>query len=369
MKKIIGIMAVAAMATSMFAVDVTAQVKLSTKLFDDKKVLTTPESAGWDVNNTYMKMSVASDQVGAEIHVSQKDLVENEEVDHDDDDKTKKVKKVTGAAFLYGLSVWFKPVDAVKVTVGNNTAGTITKGTFAWWAQSAKIENQMGIKVEVNVGSLGLEFLVADNKSTMKKEAFLDFNKSGYDMLSPFWLAGKYSLGSAGTIQAFVTKGAEINAYGVGGWKNTMNDCALAFGVAYDHMPWQQTGFYGDVLVNFAKDGNGLKFDEVAGQIGGQYCANGLAVRLVGLYAYGNKYGTTKFDAGFVAKASYAIDAFTPFLQLFGNGIMDKSLTAEIGVDFNVGSCAINAYVSIPMIFDKMGETKVTVPVSFTAAL
>ena len=202
----------------------------------------------------------------------------------------------------------------------------------------------------------------------MKKEAFLDFNKSGYDMLSPFWLAGKYSLGSAGTIQAFVTKGAEINAYGVGGWKNSMNDCALAFGAAYDHMPWQQTGFYGDVLVNFAKDGNGLKFDEVGGQIGGQYCANGLAVRLVGLYAYGNKYGTTKFDAGFVAKASYAIDAFTPFLQLFGNGIMDKSLTAEIGVDFNVGSCAINAAVNIPMSFDKMGETKVTVPVSFGVA-
>lgn len=337
-------MAVAAMATSMFAVDVTAQVKLSTKLFDDKKVLTTPESAGWDDNNTYMKMSVASDNVGAEIHLSKEDVS------------------------LYGLSLWFKPVDTVKVTVGNNTAGTITKGTFAWWAQSAKIENQMGIKAEVNVGSLGLEFLVADNKSTDEKEAFLNFNKSGYDMLSPFWLAGKYSLGSAGTIQAFVTKGAEINAYGVGGWKNSMNDCALAFGVAYDHMPWQQTGFYGDVLVNFAKDGNGLKFDEVAGQIGGQYCANGLAVRLVGLYAYGNKYGTTKFDAGFVAKASYAIDAFTPFLQLFGNGIMDKSLTAEIGVDFNVGSCAINAAVNIPMSFDKMGETKVTVPVSFTVA-
>lgn len=337
-------MAVAAMATSMFAADVTAQVKLSTKLFDDKKVLTTPESAGWDDNNTYMKMSVASDNVGAEIHLSKEDVS------------------------LYGLSLWFKPVDTVKVTVGNNTAGTITKGTFAWWAQSAKIENQMGIKAEVNVGSLGLEFLVADNKSTDEKEAFLNFNKSGYDMLSPFWLAGKYSLGSAGTIQAFVTKGAEINAYGVGGWKNSMNDCALAFGVAYDHMPWQQTGFYGDVLVNFAKDGNGLKFDEVAGQIGGQYCANGLAVRLVGLYAYGNKYGTTKFDAGFVAKASYAIDAYTPYLQLLGNGIMDKSLTAEIGVDFNVGSCAINAAVNIPMSFDKMGETKVTVPVSFTVA-
>ena len=365
MKKIIGIMAVAAMATSMFAVDVTAQVKLGTKLFDDKKVLTTPESTGWDDNHTYMKMSVAGDNVGAEIHVSQKDLVENVKVKDDDG---KDIDKVTGAAFLYGLSLWFKPVDAVKVTVGNNTAGTITKGTFAWWGQSAKIEGQMGIKVEVNVGSLGLEFLVADNKSTMEKEAFLNFNNSGYDMLSPFWLAGKYSLGSAGTIQAFVTKGAEINAYGVGGWKNSMNDCALAFGAAYDHMPWQQTGFYGDVLVNFAKDGNGLKFDEVGGQIGGQYCANGLAVRLVGLYAYGNKYGTTKFDAGFVAKASYAIDAFTPFLQLFGNGIMDKSLTAEIGVDFNVGSCAINAYVSIPMNFDKMDATKVTVPVSFTVA-
>ena len=344
MKKIIGIMAVAAMATSMFAADVTAQVKLGTKLFDDKKVLTTPESTGWDDNNTFMKMSVAGDNVGAEIHLSKEDVS------------------------LYGLSLWFKPVDAVKVTVGNNTAGTITKGTFAWWAQSAKIENQMGIKVEVNVGSLGLEFLVADNKSTDEKEAFLNFNKSGYDMLSPFWVAGKYNLGSAGTIQAFVTKGAEINAYGVGGWKNTMNDCALAFGVAYDHMPWQQTGFYGDVLVNFAKDGNGLKFDEVGGQIGGQYCANGLAVRLVGLYAYGNKYGTTKFDAGFVAKASYAIDAYTPYLQLLGNGIMDKSLTAEIGVDFNVGSCAINAAVNIPMSFDKMGETKVTVPVSFGVA-
>ncbi len=331
-------MAVAAMATSMFAADVAAQLKLGTNLYADKAVFTKPTSAGWDDNNTFMKMSVAGDQAGAEIHLSKEDVS------------------------LYGLSLWFKPIDAIKVTVGNNTSSTFVKGTFAWWAPTAKLENVTGIKVNGTIGDLGPEALYAAESKPEEPKAlsFLDFNKTGYDVVGNFWVQGTYNLGSAGAVQAYVTKGAVLNAYGVGGWGHT---AGLAIGLAYDHMPWQQTGFYADALVNFNESGDSLEFDEVVGQLGGQFCKDGLALRLVNCFAY-----DSKFAYGFVAKASYAINAYTPYVQLLGNSILDKSLGAEVGVDFNVGSCAINAAFKTTIDFTGASAFEFAIPVSFTVA-
>ena len=332
MKKIVSILAVAALATSVFAADVAAQFKVGTNLYANKAVLTSPASSGWDDNNTFFKLTGNLDAAGAEIHVSDVD------------------------ATLYGISLWFSPIENLKVTVGNNTVGTIEKGTFAWWAQSVKLENVNGIKVNYNIGDLGLEFLSANN-------ALLDFNNSGYDVVGDFWLAATYGLGDAGTIQAFVSKGATINAYGVGGWGT---ECGLVVGAAYDHMPWQQTGFYGDVFVNFKND---FSFQEVAGQFGGQYAADGLALRLTNMVAFGEKYGTPNtFSYGFAAKAEYALGDYTPYLQLLGNDIMDSKLQAVLGCVTNMGGCEVEAMVQCDMNFSDMSATTVSVPVTFKVA-
>ena len=329
MKKIVTLMTVAAIATSLFAADVSAQLKLGTNLWSNKAVLTTPASSGWDTNNTYYKLSVNGDKSGAEYCIWDED------------------------AKFHGLSLWFKPVDSLKVTVGNNTSASMTKGTFAWWANTAKLENVMGIKLNADVAGVALEFLSANN-------ALLDTSKSGYDMVGNFWAGATYGMGDAGTIQVYATKGADINAYGVGGW---MKVDGLGIGLAYDHMPWQQTGFYADVIGCFNPD---FSFKEVAGQVGGQYSANGLAARLTVPVAYGHKYGAADatFSYGAVAQVSYAIEAYTPYLKVMAHEIMDKKLEADLGVTTSIGACELETWVQINMNF-AASTTTVAVPVTF----
>ena len=342
MKKIVAGLAALAMAASVFAVDVTAQLKMESDIFDStsKSVLTTPVSTGWDGNNTYLKFSASGDKSGAQFSLNGAD---GEDID-----------------FL-NYSLWFKPVDALKITIGNAPVGaSIAQGTFAWWAVSARLNNDedaYGVRFDLTFDALSFAFYSA-------KSALLNFSNSGYAVLGDFWFEGKYNLGDAGTIQGFVTKGANINAYGVGGWETT----GLAFGVAYNNMPWQQTGYYADVVANL--DSN-FKFEGVASQIGGQYCTNGLALRLTNMIAYGSHYGSADkyFDYGFAFKASYAIDAWTPWIQLVGNEILDKKLGLSAGVDTKVGSVDISIAFESALDFNSGSTFSFKLPVYFTVAL
>jgi len=196
------------------------------------------------------------------------------------------------------------------------------------------------------------------------KSPLLDFSKEGYAMVGNFWLEGNFNLGDIGTIQAVVTKGADINAYGVGAWEQA----GLAFMVAYNKMPWQQTGFYADVLVNL-KDAK--EFEGVSSQIGGQYVSDGLALRLTNMISYGEHYGNGKdqFDYGFVAQASYSIDAFQPYLKVMGHEIMNKKIEIDAGTLWNIGSCQVEAYVSVPVTFGDSSTVGFSIPVSFKVGL
>jgi hypothetical protein len=335
MKKIVGIIAAVAMATSVFAADVAARVKVGNKLFNsaDKTVLTTPASDGWDVNNTFFKFSTSSDNAGASMFVSK------------------------GAdAQIYNLAVWFKPIDSLKITVGSNSIESIVNGTFAWWAKSARIEDKDGVRFEFTSDALTINFLSFANP-------LLSLDAEGYAKLGNFWLDGRYNLGDAGNIQLFVTKGADINAYGVGGWESA----GLAIGVAYNNMPWQQTGYYADVLINLA---DAKEFEGVASQIGGQYCADGLALRLTNMIGFGTHYGAKDgdkyyFDYGFVAKASYAIDAYTPYLQVMGHEIMSKKCGLELGMDTSFGACAFNIAFSTTLDFNEGSKFTFEIPMHF----
>ncbi len=342
MKKIVGILTAAALATSVFAVDVAAQLKMGTTLFDKdtKAILTSPESSGWDDNNTFFKLSASTEKAGAEMHFSAKDVT------------------------FYNYSLWFKPVDALKVTVGNVNVLSAARGTFAWWATTAKFESDFGagktangILFDIAAGANSFKFLTVNN-------ALLDFSKEGYAMVGDFWLEGNFNLGDIGSIQAVVTKGAAINAYGVGGWENA----GLAFMVAYNHMPWQQTGFYADVLVNLA---DAKEFEGVSSQIGGQYVANGLALRLTNMIAFGQHYGdkTNHFDYGFVAQASYAIDAFTPYLKVMGHEILNNKVEIDVGTTWAIGACEVEAYVALPISFGATSSVGFKVPVTFKVGL
>ena len=330
-----GIAAVA-MAASMFAADVSGRVKMDTKVFNtaakeyDKgvikdatahKVFSRPASKGWDEDNTFLKFAASTENSGAELWLQ------------------------GATADFAQYSIWFKPVDALKVTIGDIFVQDGVRGTFAWWDYSVWYKHKNAVLVNANVGPVALEVACAN---------LLNWGAKGYAMLGDFWLGATFGLGDAGSLKVVATKGADLRCYGMGGWGNAGN---LTVGIAYDNQPWQTTGYNASAFVKFNGD---WKFERVFGQVNGQLILDAVNLRLVNVYGYADK-----FSYGFLARAELkTIDNVTPFVELQGNEIMGKKLTANLGCETAVGGCAINAYINVNMNF--AGSTTVAMPVEFT---
>ena len=317
-----GIAAVA-MAASMFAADVSGRVKMNTKVFatDTKTVISKPASMGWDEDNTFLKFAASTENSGAELWLQSED------------------------AKFTQYSIWFKPVDALKVTIGDIFVQDGVRGTFGWWDYSVWYKHKNAVLVNANVGPVALEVACAN---------LLNWGAKGYAMLGDFWLGATFGLGDAGSLKVVATKGADLRCYGMGGWSDAGN---LTAGIAYDNMPWQTTGYNASAFVKFD---NNWKFNRVFGQVNGQLILDAVNLRLVNVYGYADK-----FKYGFLARAELkTIDGVTPFVELQGNEIMGKKLTANLGCETAVGGCAINAYINVNMNF--AGSTTVAMPVEFT---
>ena len=319
-----GIAAVA-MAASMFAADVSGRVHLDTKVFatDTKTVISKPASMGWDEDNTFLKFAASTENSGAELWLQ------------------------GATADFAQYSIWFKPVDALKVTIGDIFVQDGVRGTFAWWDYSVWYKHKNAVLVNANVGPVALEVACAN---------LLNWGAKGYAMLGDFWLGATFGLGDAGSLKVVATKGANLRCYGMGGWGNAGN---LTVGIAYDNQPWQTTGYNASAFVKF---NDHWKFERVFGQVNGQLILDAVNLRLVNVYGYADK-----FSYGFLARAELkTIDNVTPFVELRGQSIMNKALDARLGCETAVGGCAINAYINVNMNFVKGGSTTVAMPVEFT---
>ena len=317
-----GIAAVA-MAASMFAADVSGRVKMDTKVFatDTKKVISEPASMGWDEDNTFLKFAASTENSGAELWLQGDD------------------------AKFAQYSIWFKPVDALKVTIGDIFVQDGVRGTFGWWDYSVWYKHKNAVLVNANVGPVALEIACAD---------LIKWDNKGYGMLGDFWLGATFGLGDACSLKVVATKGADLRCYGMGGWSDAGN---LTAGIAYDNMPWQTTGYNASAFVKFD---NNWKFNRVFGQVNGQLILDAVNLRLVNVYGYADK-----FSYGFLARAELkTIDNVTPYVELRGQEIMSKKLTANLGCETAVGGCSINAYINVNMNF--AGSTTVAMPVEFT---
>ncbi|MDD7269018.1 MAG: hypothetical protein PUH13_04355, partial [Treponema sp.] len=271
MKKIVMGIAAVAMAASMFAADVSGRVHLDTKVFatDTKTVISKPASMGWDEDNTFLKFAASTENSGAELWLQTED------------------------AKFAQYSIWFKPVDALKVTIGDIFVQDGVRGTFAWWDYSVWYKHNNAVLVNANVGPVALEVACAN---------LLNWGAKGYAMLGDFWLGATFGLGDAGSLKVVATKGADLRCYGMGGWGNAGN---LTVGIAYDNQPWQTTGYNASAFVKFNGD---WKFERVFGQVNGQLILDAVNLRLVNVYGYADK-----FKYGFLARAELkTIDNVTP---------------------------------------------------------
>ncbi len=388
MKKIVGIIAAVAMATSVFAIDVASMLQLDGNLATfGKDKFNAIELNEWDPQGTsdfVWKFSVSGDNAGATIF----NFAPGDKHWVTPGTRNENGKDVTyDGATIQNWSLWFKPADFVKITAGYLDYDYGVKPHFGWWAPVINREDY-GYKADFTFGGLNLSVALAGNyeglwSSGAANSYWTDKSYVGSRKLGEFWFAGSYNVDGVGTFGAGVHRGAKVNPHGFAQtqcWGKT----PLAFNAYYSNQPWGQTGYFADfAFVMKEKNPYGgaeedFKFeaDRVTGQLYAEIHADAFTAYIVDVLELnlaekaGEEGQPKKFKDGFEIKAQYAIDAYTPYIQIDGYGIMDKTLGIKTAVGFNVGAVAIDAGANFALDFNE-GKDKctVTVPVEFTINL
>jgi len=176
MKKIVGILTAAAVATSVFAADVSASTKIGGKLFEynAKKTLSllTENNDSHDYANPNITFSVSDDKAGATVKLTT-------------DGKGKSEVKMTTQ------TIWFKPVDALKITAG--TFDIALNKEQIDWTESVTGLGGNGFLATVDVNGFTLDI--------------------GFEANEKFWLT-KADGADDPTIEKFFIKGAYSADFG-----------------------------------------------------------------------------------------------------------------------------------------------------------
>ena len=209
MKKIVGILSAAAvLAASVFAADVSAGTQIKGNVFsfssetsnpDANNVVTKTEtfklfSQGND-SHDYAKpnisFSIGDDKAGAKINLTT-------------DGNTLNVAQTT-------QSIWFKPIDILKVTVGGYDVA-LNKEQIDWTESYTGLggngflvslnTNGIGIDVGLNEGNKAVTWLSYE-KVTKDPDKNKDNEKKVYPTIKPFFIKGSYTA-DFGNIGAYV---------------------------------------------------------------------------------------------------------------------------------------------------------------------
>ncbi len=139
MKKIITAVAAVAMAGSLFAADVAAKVQIAGSLFNLKGSKVTALNVKDDATESYkaaVQMTVSGDKAGASVSYANKPALT--QVSH---------------------SIWFAPIDALKITVGNVDTSLVQE-KMDYCNSETHFEPGYGYKVAVNASGFGFEALL-----------------------------------------------------------------------------------------------------------------------------------------------------------------------------------------------------------------
>ena len=418
MKKIVMGIAAIAMAASMFAVDFAARVYMTGTVADgvidinDKAQNETKADSAtkdstlnfWNLNQTDQKdgdalvMSVNGDQAGANLQLWYK---------YTGSDATPSIRST---------NLWFKPIDMLKITVGDISVGTY-KETIDWykapvgnssadfnsWGGAGKFSSYAtvegaGLSIEATpVDGLWLNAGVVSSTEEKERFAKITFNEDKEDDTYASWgFAAKYDFANLlglplSTAASYRDKGlnkykvaaigAEYgNRFGDGfyGFLNTrfyfgkdsitdpesnvytMKNVALT-GIAFDNMLKYQVGSF-QIVARLPVILRGIANPEVAG---------------VKLY---DKYESKDCDPSYLCyeiKATYPIGAFTIYLDVendnavtFNDSFVETLLKMSVqpGATFNVGTCALDLGMKVDVPSNKSTNIKWSVPFTMSVA-
>ena len=362
MKKIVGILAAAAvLATSVFAADVSAKVKLDGKLLN---VDTTKEKDGvsavsighntdesW---NPVLKMAVSGDNYGAEVgfYIGKWDYGTVKV-----DDKEYPLNW-QGWNHGYGVGlkewkIWFKPIDVLKFDVGRIDQATNQESID----YDTRLFNYDEWGYKVGFSSNGFTLNVAFHQD---HDAFWFSQAANGDAITKGLNVFASYGADFGTILAFVDFNdtfRDIKA--AAGYNNQFGDIRLFAdaGIALDGTKDQPSVFGAgfDVGFKYAKDA--LYFEAYARWFENNFEVLGKEGDPMYLY--------------FKAKFSYKLDPCTLFVYFKDENLMAKTFASTIkaGATGSVGACNWECYAQIDTGKGANGDKiNFAIPVSFSVA-
>jgi hypothetical protein len=331
MKKIVGILAAAAVAVSAFAVDFSAGFQLKADLLNYDGTFNAFKL--WNENTKDDKpfiFSVSTDRVGATLKLF-------------DACGDTKYTKGTGAAAAetsakgklpsifsaHAYNIWFKPFDMVRIDLGCQDIAT-NKEHVTWWKGNitgGKMNNWDGVgdwgyKATVNVDAfeLAVALLAADDA---------------------WWLSGS-NVGETVVYAGYAADFGKINV--LFDAKSTFKNLMIAAGYSNT---FGDVAIFADAMFRANNGTNGIAVDFDA-----RYSKDG-----IGLEAYFNwatglaNISLSSMRVACYAKASYALNGGSLFLKFEDDNIIASSFGADItvGYDGNLGpmSYEVAALVSV----------------------
>jgi hypothetical protein len=253
MKKIVGILAVAAMATSLFAVDVSARLVEKGSLaggVQDGDTYLFGMGKTHQKDNDLLEFQVASDKSGAFFRLW---------CDMGDADDKNPIR-------LRHANFWFKPVDMLKITIGRSAPGLYTE-RIDWWkvGTAEKISNVNGWggvgRYSSSLDGYGVMFeltpvdglYIAAQVCPGVGEAFVTKPNEGDATYKSYAILAKYQIADA------ISAGAQFRDNGKDSWK------LIRAGIEFGNWGTTYYGFLQPVFLlnGLAKDSglDGICFD------------------------------------------------------------------------------------------------------------
>ncbi|MCR4735940.1 MAG: hypothetical protein K5829_13150 [Treponema sp.] len=410
MKKIVLGIAALAMATSMFAVDFAARVYMTGTVADgvidiNDKAQDNPTKDStlnfWNLSKTDQKdadalvMSVNGEKSGAAFQFW---------YNYDG----------SGSAALNvrSSSIWFKPIDMLKITVGDVSVGTY-KESIDWWKapvgnSSSDFDSWGGAGkfssyATVEGAGLSIEATPVDGlwlnagivNATGENFAKIAFDGKSEDTYASWGFAAKYDF--AGLLGLPLSTAVSYRDKGLDNYK------VAAIGAEYGNR-WGD-GFYGflNTRFYFGKDSitdpasnvytmknvalTGIAFDNMLKYQAGQFqimarlpvIIRGIANPEVDGVKLYDTYKSKDCDPSYMCyeiKATYPINAFTVYLDIendnavtfnddFGKTFLKMSV--QPGATFNVGTCALDLGLKITVPNEEKSNLSWSIP--FTASV
>ena len=316
MKKIVGILAVAAMATSLFAVDVSARLVEKGSLaggVQDGATYLFGMGKTHQKDNDLLEFQVASDNAGAFFRLW---------ADLGDDEAVK----------LRQANFWFKPVDMLKVTIGRSAPGLYTE-RLDWWkvGTGVKIEDYCGwggpgryssaldgYGVMLELTPVDGLFLTAQVIPGVGKAFFTKPNE-GDATYAAYGIMAKYQITDA------LSAGAQFRDNGKDSWK------LIRAGVEFGNWGTAYYGFLQPVFLlnNKAKD-SGLDGITIDNYFSYNFGFMNLQARIPVTIRLTGDDGDTSYIV-YNIKASFPQSGWTPYVQISSLDLDDDGTFTNCG--------------------------------------